>query len=94
MKDITSNEVEEMLRERPPLTIVFVQTPLCGTCKMAKRMLEVIGVSFDSLPMYSLNINHAPSFAQKWKIESVPCKKVWVLNVFTLLDHLNICMGC
>lgn len=73
MKDITSNEVEEMLRERPPLTIVFVQTPLCGTCKMAKRMLEVIGVSFDSLPMYSLNINHAPSFAQKWKIESVPC---------------------
>ncbi len=73
MKEITSSELEEMLKGRDPLTIVFVHTPLCGTCKMARRMIDVIGSAFDSLSIHSLNINHAPSFAQKWKIESVPC---------------------
>lgn len=73
MKEITSSNLEKMLRDRESLTIVFVHTPLCGTCKMARGMVELVGRSFHSLPLYSLNINHASSFAQKWKVKSVPC---------------------
>ncbi|GAE34619.1 hypothetical protein JCM9157_1689 [Halalkalibacter akibai JCM 9157] len=40
-------------------------------------MLKVVQASFDSLPIYSLNINHSPEFAQKWKIKSVPCLLVF-----------------
>ncbi len=72
MEELTNHQLEEKLQKREPLFFVFVHTPLCGTCKLAKRMIEVTALSFPSLSVYSLNINHFPSFAQKWRVESVP----------------------
>ncbi|WP_227936248.1 thioredoxin family protein [Alkalihalobacillus deserti] len=77
MEEIVSSGLNKKLSAREPLTIVFVYTPLCGTCKLAEGMLRVIQSSFDSLPMFSLNINHSPAFAQQWKIKSVPCLLVF-----------------
>ncbi|MFC0470230.1 thioredoxin family protein [Halalkalibacter kiskunsagensis] len=73
MEEISSSKLDEMLGARDPLTIVFVYTPLCGTCKLAERMVGVVEKTFETLPIFSLNINHSPAFAQKWKIKSVPC---------------------
>jgi thioredoxin-like negative regulator of GroEL len=73
MEEISSSALDRMLAARDPLTIVFVYTPLCGTCKVAERMVRVVESAFDTLPIFSLNINHSPAFAQKWKIKSVPC---------------------
>ena len=77
MEEIVSSTLDQKLTDREPLSIVFVYTPLCGTCKLAEKMLTVVQSSFDSLPMYSLNINHSPAFAQQWKIKSVPCLLVF-----------------
>lgn len=77
MEEIVRSTLDKKLSAREPLTIVFVYTPLCGTCKLADKMLRVVQSSFEALPIYALNINHSPAFAQQWKIESVPCLLVF-----------------
>lgn len=52
---------------------VFVHTPLCGTCKAARRMLEVVEAMMPQLNMASANLNLMPDMAQTFRIESVPC---------------------
>lgn len=72
MEEITGKQLEMELQQREPVIAVFIHTPLCGTCKVAKKMVEVASASVPYLPVYSININQSPTFAQKWKVESVP----------------------
>jgi thioredoxin-like negative regulator of GroEL len=52
---------------------VFIYTPLCGTCKAARRMLEVVLALEPEVPLYEANLNALPFLAEEWKITSVPC---------------------
>lgn len=52
---------------------VFLYTPLCGTCKLTERMLEIIKMTDPVLPIYKSNINYLPAVSLEWKITSVPC---------------------
>jgi thioredoxin 1 len=52
---------------------VLVHTPLCGTCKAGRRMLEIVGEMLPELPMTAANLNIMPDLAQTFRIESVPC---------------------
>uniref|UniRef100_A0A4Y8QAT3 Thioredoxin domain-containing protein n=1 Tax=Paenibacillus athensensis TaxID=1967502 RepID=A0A4Y8QAT3_9BACL len=52
---------------------VFIYTPLCGTCKVAERMLQVIEAMRPNLPLFKGNINFMPELAATWQIRSVPC---------------------
>ncbi|OMF36950.1 thiol reductase thioredoxin [Paenibacillus sp. FSL H8-0548] len=52
---------------------VYFFTPLCGTCKIGERMLEIAQATGISVPLYKLNINYAPRLREQWKIASVPC---------------------
>ncbi|ANE47856.1 hypothetical protein SY83_17915 [Paenibacillus swuensis] len=71
MKDITELEAEE-LRFRGDFAL-FLYTPLCGTCKVAMRMLEVIEAMHPNLELYRTNVNFAPGLVQRWRITSIPC---------------------
>ncbi|MBD2846727.1 thioredoxin family protein [Paenibacillus sp. IB182496] len=51
---------------------IFVYTPLCGTCKMGARMLEVAAAMGAPLPLARLNVNYAPLLRERWRIASVP----------------------
>ncbi|ACV57407.1 thioredoxin family protein [Alicyclobacillus acidocaldarius] len=63
----------EALGTLPHEALVFVHTPLCGTCQLARRMLEVVDAAHTNrLPLYDLDANLAPEAMQSWKIESVP----------------------
>jgi len=53
--------------------VLLVHTPLCGTCKAARRMLEVSLELFPELPVAAANLNIIPELAQIFRIESVPC---------------------
>lgn len=57
---------------RGPLA-VFVHTPLCGTCKAARRMLEVSHALAPEWEIVDANLNWIPEMAQIFRIESVPC---------------------
>jgi thioredoxin 1 len=62
----------EWTAARGPLA-VFVHTPLCGTCKVARRMLEVVVEMMPGLPLAAANLNAIPELATTFFIESVPC---------------------
>lgn len=63
---------EDRLSEYGGKYIVFFHTPLCGTCKVARRMLGIVQATMDEIPIYSYNANQAGAIVQNWKIQSVP----------------------
>ncbi|GAA3404564.1 thioredoxin family protein [Paenibacillus hodogayensis] len=52
---------------------VYMYTPLCGTCKVAARMLEIVEAMRPAYAPVRVNVNELPKLAQQWQVESVPC---------------------
>jgi thioredoxin-like negative regulator of GroEL len=52
--------------------LIYLYTPLCGTCHTASKMMNVIE-QLTEIPIYQLNLNYAPDLAIDLSIESVPC---------------------
>jgi thioredoxin-like negative regulator of GroEL len=72
-----SEWTEKQLQELPGTSekpqFVYFYTPLCGTCKITERMLDIILAIQPDLPIVKSNINFCPQLTQSWQIESVPC---------------------
>jgi thioredoxin-like negative regulator of GroEL len=73
MREIDEKQIRQRCMELNDTFVVYFYTPLCGTCGVAKKMLTVTYAMLPSLPLYESNINFAPTLAQEWQIESVPC---------------------
>jgi thioredoxin-like negative regulator of GroEL len=71
MEEWSAKELEKWGKEGS--VAVFFYTPLCGTCKLGERMLQVITESNPDLPVKKVNLNYSPELAEKWEIQSVPC---------------------
>lgn len=71
IQELTISEWEKGSFES--LTYLYMYTPLCGTCKVGERMLEVVMEMLPDLPLFKMNINQVPQLAEEWRIESVPC---------------------
>ncbi|MFD1205184.1 MULTISPECIES: thioredoxin family protein [Sporosarcina] len=56
-----------------PLSVYYLYTPLCGTCAVASKMLEVISVMKPDLPIGKADMNYVQDLAVDYQIESVPC---------------------
>ncbi|ABS23785.1 thioredoxin [Bacillus cytotoxicus NVH 391-98] len=54
-------------------TVLYVYTPMCGTCQLAKKMLTVVEATIVDLEVGMLDLNYAPHLAREYEIESVPC---------------------
>jgi len=59
--------------EQEGVVCVYLYTPMCGTCQLAGRMLEVVKELFPSVTFCKADINYIPERAIEWSIESVPC---------------------
>jgi len=72
--DITERELLQKIetRTRQP-QLFFFHSPLCGTCALARRMLDVVMGTLPTVHVYGCNINVMPNRAQTWQIQSVPC---------------------
>ncbi|MBM7551265.1 thioredoxin family protein [Thalassobacillus pellis] len=53
--------------------LTFIHSPFCGTCKVARKMLETIEKTWDKAIFYELNATLHPEFMKQYQIESVPC---------------------
>lgn len=53
--------------------ILFIESPFCGTCHIAKSMLTKIESIHKQDIFYKMNASLYPEFMQEEKIESVPC---------------------
>ncbi|WP_027964326.1 thioredoxin family protein [Halalkalibacillus halophilus] len=72
MQEIDRKQVKFLTHKKHP-QIVFVNSPFCGTCKVAKRMLKYIEETLEQDKFYELNATLAPEFMQEHNITSVPC---------------------
>lgn len=54
-----------------PCHIIFGYTPMCGTCKMAERMLNIANEIL-KLPMTKVDLNFHPQYTEAQEIQSVP----------------------
>ncbi|MFC7370913.1 thioredoxin family protein [Fictibacillus iocasae] len=85
---LTKERYKEAAQESisKPIFIYF-ETPLCGTCKMGKRMLEIAvqtaANNTPNLSIYQCNINEFPDLARAYAITSVPCLTVLRRGVAT-----------
>ncbi|THF74630.1 thioredoxin family protein [Cohnella fermenti] len=64
---------ERLLAELTDGDLLYVYTPLCGTCALARRMLEIAEAMMPELRIRAANLNAMPGLAQRLRIESVPC---------------------
>lgn len=72
MHEWTADEVTERI-EQDELAILYVYTPLCGTCQLASKMITIVEATLPSLSIGKINLNYAPHLATTYQIESVPC---------------------
>lgn len=68
MKKITT----EIMEEKDDL-LLYIHTPFCGTCHVARSFLETIESTLQKQVFYEMNASLYPGFMQAEKIESVPC---------------------
>ncbi|WP_064093175.1 thioredoxin family protein [Rossellomorea aquimaris] len=52
---------------------VYLYTPMCGTCQVASKMLDVVEKLPQAFHFMKANLNYLPEFASEQSIESVPC---------------------
>lgn len=66
-------ELLHVLERGDKPAVIYLYTPLCGTCKAARRMLEV---AMHLLPQDLLvaegDVNRLPELVQRYRISSVP----------------------
>ncbi|WP_340023917.1 thioredoxin family protein [Paenibacillus sp. FSL K6-1096] len=73
MKEMNQTELLALLAQPGEPLVVFLYTPLCGTCKAARRMLEVAEHLLPpDLRIAEGNVNLLPQLVQSLKISSVP----------------------
>ena len=73
-------EITKQLLKKETL-FLYIHTPFCGTCHVARSMLEKIESIHKQHIFYEMNASFYPQFMQDEKITSVPCLYIKVNNV-------------
>jgi thioredoxin-like negative regulator of GroEL len=68
----TLEDWEKALMEENAI-LLYLYTPLCGTCMVASKMLNIVEAMKKDVLFGKMDLNYAPSLAKKYEIESVPC---------------------
>jgi thioredoxin-like negative regulator of GroEL len=71
MTDWNLDEVSSFLKDHSS-GLIYFYTPLCGTCQVASRMLQIIEKMVD-IEIGKVNLNYHSNLAKQFEIESVPC---------------------
>lgn len=55
------------------VVVTLVYTSTCGTCQLAKKMLEVVQETLPTVAFRQINLNFNESLALDYEILSIPC---------------------
>ncbi|MFF5995943.1 thioredoxin family protein [Lysinibacillus sp. KU-BSD001] len=100
MEDWTKEQWQQIINEKE-MAAFYLYTPMCGTCAVASKMLNVVEELLPTLPLGKANLNYMEDLAYDYEIESVPClvivkngkivQKVYafqsVLNLYEMLKN-------
>lgn len=73
MKDWTNEDLAAFFQQSENYQLLYLYTPLCGTCNVAGRMLEIVEKLLPQFVWGKCDLNYFPDEAVAWQIESVPC---------------------
>lgn len=74
IKEVTEEQFTTLLREKSTLA-AFFHTPFCGTCSLARHILDEAVRSLrweEKNIVVACNLNLMPQYAETYKIMSVP----------------------
>jgi thioredoxin 1 len=72
MKEYNQEDIDHFLKDGKN-GLIYLYTPLCGTCQTASKILTVIEELLQGIHITQTNLNYTPNLAQTFSIESVPC---------------------
>jgi thioredoxin-like negative regulator of GroEL len=72
MRNLTQDEIHILQHDEQAFALYFY-TPLCGTCQVASKMLDVVEQLKTGYSFGKADLNFMPEMAKKFSIESVPC---------------------
>lgn len=72
MQEWNKDDINENLKGEGDF-ILYLYTPLCGTCQVAGKMIEVVAELFPNQKWGKCDLNYIPNLALEWEVESVPC---------------------
>lgn len=75
MKEVDANILEQIFLEerKDEPKFLFVYSAFCGTCHLARKMLEPVELTLYSPHFFEMNASLHPDFLYEHKIKSVPC---------------------
>ncbi|KOS71734.1 thioredoxin [Lysinibacillus contaminans] len=53
--------------------VFYLYTPMCGTCAVASKMMEVVEQLLPEVTFGKANLNFMEQIAYDYQIESIPC---------------------
>ncbi len=71
--EIWTREQWEVVMKESGTAVYYLYTPMCGTCAVASKMMEVISVMKPDMPIGKADLNYVQDMAVDYEIESVPC---------------------
>lgn len=72
--------------ENKQTAILYFYTPLCGTCHVAGKMMDVVAEMIRDIPFGKADLNYMPEIAEHFSIESVPC--LLIMNEGKVLEKV------
>lgn len=72
VKEWTRQEWENQ-SQNTVVAAYYLYAPMCGTCQVASKMLEVVEELLPNIQMGQANLNYVEDLAIDHEIESVPC---------------------
>ena len=72
MKEWTADYLNEFM-EQGGTGLMYLYTPMCGTCQVASKMMDVLQSLCPSVTIGKADLNYMPEIARALEIQSVPC---------------------
>ncbi|WP_345243801.1 thioredoxin family protein [Pontibacillus salipaludis] len=73
MQTLSNSPLEQLNQSENHVDFLFIHSPFCGTCHLARRMLETLEEALKGTDFRELNAAIHPDFMNHYEIESVPC---------------------
>ncbi|MCD5325187.1 MULTISPECIES: thioredoxin family protein [Pontibacillus] len=85
MQTVSDQPLNQFTQSENDVDFLFIHSPFCGTCHLARKMLETVE-AIKEVPLSELNAAVHPDFMWEYQIESVPC--LLILRKGTTLEKL------
>ncbi|MFK4997316.1 thioredoxin family protein [Bacillus sp. N9] len=72
MNEWSKNDIMKVIENKQDAVIYFY-TPLCGTCAVASKMINIVERLITAIEFGKADLNYMPVMAEQFSIESVPC---------------------